>query len=461
MVHDILNPSGAGTALFLALALLACVSLYRLRRLRLARQQDFQRLQESESRYRLMLENSLRSEAALAEIHTSLERRIALRTAELSEAVEQLRREVAVRQAAEHALAGSEEKLHEIITMMPLALCIKDADSRIVLMNEACEAMWGISFSKMSGNRGSAFFPPDQMEVFLAHDRAAFAGRALIVNEEKIWNAQLQENRQFQTFKKPVFDAEGEPQMLLVMCVDITERKQAEDALERSLRQLRALSDHQEIIKEEERRRIALDIHDELGQNLLALKLDVSMLHERTGARHPRLHGATGKVLATLDTSIRSVRNIINELHPSTLELGLGAAIEWLLGQLERRSGLRCELQLIKDDVSALLDQRQTSGIFRIVQAALVNICAHAGASRVQLSLNLRQDAMTIVIVDNGPGASSSTHAEQVETAAFAIKGIRERVAAFGGELEIASSQGPGTTLSILLPGLHCAELAS
>ena len=253
------------------------------------------------------------------------------------------------------------------------------------------------------------------------------------------------------TYKKPVFDAAGQPQMLICMSVDISDSKQAEAALQQSLHQLRALSDHHHAIKAEERRRIALDIHDELGQNLMALKIDVSLLHARTGAAHPRLHARAAGVLATLDATIHSARGIINELHPTALALGLHAAVEWLMQQIERRDGLRCRLDLIDASADALLDARQTAAIFRVVQEALSNVRVYAGATAVEVSLNLHPQRLTIVVNDDGAGPANG---ELVRAAAFSRNAIKERVAAMGGELVGATRQGGGSTLSILLPGV-------
>ena len=416
--------------LLLMLAGVTCAILFKIRSLTQARQ---------------------RSAEALRAAHDGLEIGIVQRTAELQDAVHQLRAEVEVRQNAERALARSEAYLNEIVSMMPVALFIKDAQSRVIMMNQACEAMWGVRFAALATHPASHQPRPEQMAAFLAHDREAFAARALVEHEDVIWDARLGEDRYLQTFKKPVYDADGQPQMLIAMSIDVSERKRAELALQRSLSQLRALSDHQHNIKEEERRRIALDIHDELGQNLMALKIDASMLHARTGASHPRLHRLAARGLDTLDATIRSVRAIINELHPSTLELGLCAAIEWLLTQTERRNGLRCQLQLIDDGADRLLDARQTAGIFRIVQEALNHIEHYAAASTVRLSLDLQPQRLSIVIDDDGRARPDTEHSR---AAAFAMKGIKERVAAYGGELLIARRHGSGTTLSILLPGV-------
>ncbi|MET3131498.1 two-component system sensor histidine kinase UhpB [Oxalobacteraceae bacterium GrIS 1.11] len=389
------------------------------------------------------------AEQALATAHAELEDRIGLRTTELVDANKHLRAEIEVRKLAEQALAQSELRLQEIISMMPLALFLKDPDSRVMLMNEACEQQWGISFAELDLIGESAYFPAEQLAGFIANDKAAFASGRQLVDEEQIWNAKLQENRQVQTYKRPIFDADGKPLMLIAMSIDITERKRNEEALRHSFTQLRALSDHQETIKEEERKRIALDIHDDLGQNLMALKIDVSMLHARTGGSHPRLNGQVRRVLDTIDTTIKSVRGIINDLHPSTLELGLCAAVEWLLKQFERRSAIDYRLIVLDDRASASLDQRQTSAIFRVIQESLANIVRHAEASKVEVTLDLNPAYITVTIADNGIGMQPG---DRGKAASYGLKSIKERIGAFGGELVIDSRKGKGTVLSILMP---------
>jgi len=275
-----------------------------------------------------------RAEHALSLAHAELENRVALRTAQLLDVNLQLSAEIAMRAQTEAALARSEERLQDIISMMPLSLFLKDADSRIVLMNQACEQQWGVYQQDIAEGRDLQHFPEEQNAGFLAADQEAFASRQVVIREELVWNARLQENRLLQTHKKPIFDAQGRPQMIIAMGIDITESKRNEENLQRTLAQLRELSDHQQTIKEQERRRIALDIHDDLGQNLMVLRIDVSLLHARTASTHPHLHRHAQRVLDTIDATIRSVRTIINDLHPSTLELGLGPAAEWLIRQM-------------------------------------------------------------------------------------------------------------------------------
>lgn len=390
-----------------------------------------------------------RAEHALSVAHAELENRVALRTAQLLDVNLQLSAEIAMRAQTEAALARSEERLQDIISMMPLSLFLKDADSRIVLMNQACEQQWGVRHQDIAEGRDLQHFPSDQNVGFHAADREAFASRKVVIREELVWNAQLQENRLVQTHKKPVFDAQGRPQMIIAMAIDITDSKRNEENLERTLAQLRELSDHQQTIKEEERRRIALDIHDDLGQNLMVLRIDVSLLHARTAASHPRLHRHAQRVLDTIDATIRSVRTIINDLHPSTLELGLGPAAEWLIRQMESRGTIRYRLTLDSEAADLGLDQRQTSAIFRVLQESLSNIVRHAQASEVEVALEQDADSIVLRISDNGIGMQPGDDGKR---AAFGLKSIRERVHALGGELRIDSQAGQGTALVIYLP---------
>jgi two-component system sensor histidine kinase UhpB len=336
-------------------------------------------------------------------------------------------------------------ELLNIITMMPLALFIKDAASRIVLMNPACEALWGLRFADLHGSRGERFLPADQIEGFEARDRAAFAAHKRLVNEELVWHHERGENRWLETHKQPLYDEHGRPHLLIAMCVDISERKRSERQLETSLQQLRALANHQNTVKDRERRRIALDMHDDLAQNLLALKLDLSMLHARTGPRQPLLHHRAGQAMLTLDACLHSVRDLINELHPATLELGLSAALEWHLRQLEQRHGVRCRLQLLND--SAALDQARTSAIFHLVRAALSYLGGHAGTLELQVTLNLKPERLSITV--SGDGQPETERGGTLELSA-----MRERLAAFGGELAVAPLPGAGTVLHMNLPGM-------
>ncbi len=354
--------------------------------------------------------------------------------------------------ATAQALGRSQEQLHQIIATLPIPLFIKDAQSQLIMMNTACEQQWGVRFEDVEGTKAAQFFPPEQMKKFLADDQAVFAHGQLLLVEEVVWNADRGENRVVETRKKPVFDRDGEPAYLIGISVDITERKQAQDHLQFTLRQLRQLSEHQQTEKETERRQVATGIHDELGQNLLALKIDVALLERRTAGRHSRLHRRVQEAMGTLDTTIDSVRTIINSLRPAILDLGLDAALEWQLAQFERRSGIYCTLAVEAPLIQ--LDAHLTAAVFRIVQESLDNVARHAKAAKVKVTLAVTAQHLLLSIVDDGVGMTDKGNGS-----GFGLRGIRERVDAFGGQLRIDSGDGGGTALSIQIPQPRLAEI--
>ncbi|MET0856598.1 MAG: PAS domain-containing protein [Telluria sp.] len=367
--------------------------------------------------------------------------------------------EAGQRQEAQRALAMSELKLREVISIMPMTLFIKDPESRVLMMNKAAEKQFGFDFSVVSGNKGHTMFPPEQMAVFLANDKAAFANGEMVIQEDLTFSHSHNEDRVLQTFKKPIFDAvTGEPDFLICMSVDTTDRKRAEQALQASYLQLRQLMAHLDAAKDETHRRLAAAIHDELGQNLMALKIDIEMLHNRAGIRHPRLRGKVAHALDTVNASIGSVRAIINELHPNTLALGLTAALEWLVGQFEAHSGIATTLSVSGADAGDH-DPRRTASLFRVVQETLLDILQHAQAMQVEITVAFGAEQLSITIVDDGI-APARRAAD--DGGGLGLRGIRERVAVFGGQMLVERrGGGAGTSVVILMPAATGAvELA-
>jgi PAS domain S-box-containing protein len=228
---------------------------------------------------------------------------------------------------------------------------------------------------------------------------------------------------------------------------EVAERKRAEADLQESREQLRKLAEHLETVKEDERTRIARDIHDELGQNLMALRIDVSMLSARTGERHVRLHNRVEAVLENVDTTIRNVRGIMNELRPAVLDLGLQAALEWQAGEFRKRSGLACTLTLPSEPVFAAIKPEMEIVLFRALQEALSNVRRHAGASRVDIELAARNGRLRFRIADDGIGLAPQ-HRGKSES--FGLIGMAQRVAALGGSLDLGLYvPGGGCTLTI------------
>lgn len=174
----------------------------------------------------------------------------------------------------------------------------------------------------------------------------------------------------------------------ILMARDMTKELRASEAkLKTSHRNLRWLAAHADRIKEDERKRIAREIHDDLGQNLLALRIEADMLASRTGATHPRLNARAKSTLSHIDATIKSVRQIINDLRPNVLDLGIGAAVEWQIAEFIRRTGIRCELNAPRDELK--LNDNCSTALFRILQESLSNVVRHAHASHVHVKLQL------------------------------------------------------------------------
>lgn len=229
--------------------------------------------------------------------------------------------------------------------------------------------------------------------------------------------------------------------------MDITERKDTFEALERSRELLRQLTAYQDRIKEEERRRIAREIHDELGQTLLALRIDVSLLETRTAHSHPKLNEKVRGALAYLDSTVKTVRTIINNLRPPVLDLGLVAAIEWQVAEFGRRTGITCDMLIEKNEFS--VDDACSTTLFRILQESLTNVMKHADASHVFIELKKPNDTLMMRIVDNGRGFHPHIKRKRHS---FGLVGIEERVLALNGKLEVDSAPGCGTTVVITIP---------
>jgi signal transduction histidine kinase len=227
----------------------------------------------------------------------------------------------------------------------------------------------------------------------------------------------------------------------------INERRQAEEALRQSQEELRQLASYQERIKEDERKRIAREIHDELGQNLLALRIDIAMLHARTGATHPKLNKKVHGVLDHIDSTMKAMRAIINNLRPTVLDLGLNAAIEWQVKEFQRRTGIACELSMPPTEL--VMDDGRATALFRIVQESLNNVFRHARATKANIELVLTDTRLLMKISDNGVGIFPGCRRK---ANSFGLVGIKERVSTLGGEFEIHTGQDIGTSVSVSIP---------
>ncbi len=222
------------------------------------------------------------------------------------------------------------------------------------------------------------------------------------------------------------------------------ELRASEAKLQLSNENLRRLAAHADNIKEGERKRIAREIHDDLGQNLLALRIEADMLSARTGLRQPRLHARALSTVQQIDATIKSVRQIINDLRPTVLDLGLNAAVDWQIAEFRRRTGIECELVENHQDIK--VSDHCATALFRILQESLSNISQHARATRVRVELRVERDSISMTVGDNGVGLNAGG---RHKPGSFGLVGIEERVNILGGAFAITSHPGAGTNVHV------------
>lgn len=253
-------------------------------------------------------------------------------------------------------------------------------------------------------------------------------------------------------------DAAGKPTRAVGTATDVTERNRARAALADAHAELRLLAAEMHDVREAERTRIARELHDELGQALTALKMDLEGLERRIPLGAGTLFERTAAMRALLDSTLGTTRRLSADLRPLVLDdLGLGAGAEWLAQGFSKRTNVACTLRV--DPALADLGEPHATVLFRVMQESLTNVARHARASRVEVTLARERDSAVLTVRDDGVGMDAQA---QSKPRTFGLRGIRERVLVVGGEVAIESRPGEGTTVRarIPLPSSHARQAA-
>jgi signal transduction histidine kinase len=253
---------------------------------------------------------------------------------------------------------------------------------------------------------------------------------------------------------------------MFVNIIDATERRRIEqelkhhqdeleelvarrtEKLRETQEQLRSLSIHLQLLREEERARVAREIHDDLGQTLTVLKMQAAWLTKHLSKDQEALLEKTAAMSDLMDTTIQSIKKLCTELRPGLLDdFGLAAAIEWHAEEFQEHTEIECEVSVTPQDIS--LSGESSVTIFRIFQEALTNVIRHAQATKVTATLEATNGQIVLTIRDNGKGIDKD---EASKAGAFGLMGIRERARSLGGTMEVAGIRGSGTTLTVTIP---------
>jgi PAS domain S-box-containing protein len=241
----------------------------------------------------------------------------------------------------------------------------------------------------------------------------------------------------------------GQPPRVLVVNSDITERKRGEELLVLQTEQLRALAGRLESVREEDRKRVARDLHDQIGQILTAIKMDMSWMSRHLPESEGAVLARIRESLLSVDNGVKAVRAICSRLRPGVLDdLGLAAAIEWQAGEFESRNEVHCQVSVPPVDLH--LDGDRATATFRIFQECLTNVIRHAQAKLVRVALSQEDESIVLVVEDDGIGFREFELSNTLGS--LGLLGMKERAQACGGNVQISSSPGNGTTVTVRVP---------
>lgn len=351
---------------------------------------------------------------------------------------------------AEEALRTVEAKFRALFERSPHPSALFNPQGEILACNEAVVALLGAS----GGPEGLVGSPVTDFVVQaqvprLMKELQDTSARGV---DEKPWKYTLVREDggevQVEAYTTAVYDQDGEPIFLVAQILDVSARERTEAALRETTERLRAFSSRLQDVREEERTAIARELHDELGQAMTGLRMDMAMCAERLPADRPDLQVRLREMIQLTDENIALVQNLSSQLRPPVLDvLGLCPAVEWLVEEIGRRSDLEFELDLKAEGVD--MDQKTSIAAFRVVQEALTNVVRHAQAELVTIRLFSVGDHLVADVADDGIGilADAVDHPRSV-----GLLGMSERAIAQGGSLEIQGEPGAGTRVILTLP---------
>jgi PAS domain S-box-containing protein len=360
-------------------------------------------------------------------------------------------RDVSARARAEKLLSDSEARLRGILDSAMDAIITVDERQHIVLFNQAAEAMFACPRDEAIGAPISWFIPERDRAAHARH--IAEFGQSTTASRRmggalRIVTGLRRNGEEFPIDASISQISESGSRYYTVILRDVTARFRAEEALRRSRNELQELGAAAHVTREQEKSRIARELHDELGQALTMLQMDVAWFKAKIPGDAPAFAGKLDRMEKLLKTTIAATRRIAADLRPLVLDdLGLVPALEWLVQNFTQRTGVSCELLI--EDPRLELPGAQSTAVFRVVQESLTNIAKHAQATRAKVEVGKDDGVLTVRIQDDGVGFATDAPRKPNSLGLF---GLRERASLLSGAATIASAPGAGTTVELRLP---------
>jgi len=353
---------------------------------------------------------------------------------------------------ADRRTDAAQARLSVIVDSAMDAVITVDREQKIVLFNRAAEQVFGVRREAVLGAPLSRLLP----ERFrgMHHHHIETFGKTGVTSRRMgdvttLW-ALRADGTEFPIEASISQASEGGSTYYTVILRDITVRKNSEDELRRSQKELRELSARVLEAREEEKTRIARELHDELGQLLTALKMDLAWLRERLPAGDAEMAAKAGQMQDMLEQTVSSTRRIAADLRPLMLDdLGLADAANWLVQDFSQRAGITCDIQIAGDGAFEGLEGNVATAVYRALQESLTNIARHAGAKNAWVVLGLENGFLHLEVEDDGHGISLE---DLAKGRSLGLKGMRERVGYFGGSLEVVRAPRGGTRLRARVP---------
>jgi PAS domain S-box-containing protein len=378
--------------------------------------------------------------------------------------------DITERKTAEKELYAQKQFFEQMFMQSSLSTQILDTDGWCERINPKLSQIFGVEAANMEGKVYNIFKDQEmqqkdvlrkldsvfkkgktvEWEVLFDIGEAAESQDISVKEKKKVW---------YNNWAYPIFDENNEISHIIIQHNDITDRKIAEEALSDSQEQLKKFAAHLQNVREEERVLLAREIHDELGQILIAIKIDMGMLKQNVlkgiDVKHSeQVLTKFDGLFSLVDNTIKTARKIMTDLRPEVLDLlGFIETIKQHLNTFEERYNIKC---IFENTLASLqLDSQQSVALFRIIQEALNNVAKHSKATELRVRLDQKDDKLTLEIVDNGIGFDEN---QKKKSDSYGLIGMKERVFLLDGELTIAGRKNIGTSIKVVMPYLNLSS---